>query len=365
MLDRCSLCGCLQCRSIYSVEGLPVFQNVVFDTRDNAINTRKANVDLVQCTDCGFVFNRLFNSDELVYSDQYQNEQGYSFAFRDHLNKMVRFVGEKLSFDARIVEIGCGKGLFLELLKDSGFEGALGYDPAYEGSNDAITKGYFSEECSNIGADLIVLRHVLEHMEDPLGFLNTIARTNQFKGNILIEVPDLEWIMNKKAFWDVYYEHCNYFTTETLGALFRTSEIQKVFNDQYLCLTAKLSDLRKIVLSGYRGDCPSIPFKTRIDELNTTLSAKETNIVWGGSSKGVTLLNIIDKDRKKVEFLIDINPKKQGKFIGGTGHQILPPDFLKKLAGEDVCIIITNENYCDEIVREISRFALNPNFVML
>jgi len=86
----------------------------------------------------------------------------------------------------------------------------------------------------------------------------------------------------------------------------------------------------KLYFQGYRGDCPSIPFKTRIDELNTTLSAKETNIVWGGSSKGVTLLNIIDKDRKKVEFLIDINPKKQGKFIGGTGHQIFAAGFLEK-----------------------------------
>lgn len=74
----------------------------------------------------------------------------------------------------KIIEIGCGKGYFLEMLRKNGFD-VTGFDPAYEGDNPYIVKDYYSDQYSHLNADLIILRHTLEHIDDPLKFLHSIA----------------------------------------------------------------------------------------------------------------------------------------------------------------------------------------------
>ena len=112
-----------------------------------------------------------------------------------------------------IIEVGCGSGFFLELLNNNGFE-VVGFDPAYKGKNPKIQKRYFNLN-SKISANGIILRHVLEHINDPYTFLLNLKKKNN-GGLIYIEVPCFEWVLKKRTWFDVFYEHVNYFRLEDL-----------------------------------------------------------------------------------------------------------------------------------------------------
>lgn len=85
-----------------------------------------------------------------------------------------------------------------------------GFDPTYEGHNDRIRKEYFSPGIID-RADGLVLRHVLEHVQQPVQFLKQIAEANGHAGRIYIEVPCFDWIREHNAWFDIFYEHVNYF----------------------------------------------------------------------------------------------------------------------------------------------------------
>lgn len=124
----------------------------------------------------------------------------------------------------------------------------VGFDPAYEGNDPAIIKDYFSEKYK-IDADVVILRHTLEHIANPYLFIQQIARTNNYKGHIFIEVPTFDWIVNKKAFWDIFYEHCNYFTQQTLGSIFSNALTGNYFRDNTFTATQNLKMSEHIFLS--------------------------------------------------------------------------------------------------------------------
>jgi FlaA1/EpsC-like NDP-sugar epimerase len=69
-------------------------------------------------------------------------------------------------------------------------------------------------------------------------------------------------------------------------------------------------------------------------------------VVWGGGSKGVSFLNTL-KTRGRIEYVVDINPRKQGRYVAGTGQQIVPPDFLGHYQPD--IIIVMNPVYQREI----------------
>jgi hypothetical protein len=91
-----------------------------------------------------------------------------------------------------IIEVGCGKGFFLEMLLGEGWD-VTGFDPTYEGYNPKILKHYF-EPSVGIQAKGLVLRHVLEHIQDPSSFLYQLKTANGGNGKIYIEVPCFDWI---------------------------------------------------------------------------------------------------------------------------------------------------------------------------
>lgn len=204
-------------KKLYQAQQFPVFQNLMFSSQEEARNCSKGDIELVQDLETGLVFNQAFNSGLMDYNADYQNEQAVSSTFRQHLQNVSQII-QKYFASYSLIEVGCGKGHFLEHLQDLGFD-VVGIDPTYDGENAAVIKKYFSPEIG-ISADGIILRHVLEHVKDPVEFLSIIRDSNGGSGKIYIEVPCFKWICDHRAWFDIFYEHVNYFQIEDFYRMF-------------------------------------------------------------------------------------------------------------------------------------------------
>ena len=337
-------------REIFRAEKLPVLQNRVFDTAEAARNSPIGDVVLVQDTKTGLVFNAAFDPNRLNYDEDYQNEQACSNVFRNHLDDVTEII-ERHLYGQPLVEVGCGKGHFLSHMQSSGYE-ITGVDPAYEGDDPAVIKAPFSRGLG-LSADGVILRHVLEHISDPLTFLSSIAAENGGKGLIYIEVPCFDWICLKRAWFDIFYEHVNYFCLTDFDRMFATVlESGRVFGGQYLYVVADLSTLRIPVMNGTGAIELPEDFIAGIDRILPVAKNGNLNIIWGGSSKGVVFAVYMTRAGVLIDFAIDINPAKQGKYLASSGLLVLSPDdALNRLRREDN-IFVMNSNYMDEIVSQ-------------
>jgi SAM-dependent methyltransferase len=341
-------------RELYRVEGLPVFQNRMFANAQTAIDCARGNVVLVQDGNTGLIYNRDFDPDLLDYGADYQNEQGISVAFKEHLRNVSSIIGRHLE-GRSLIEVGCGKGAFLEQLQRDGYE-ITGLDPAYEGSNRAIRKEYFSSS-TGIKADGIILRHVLEHVADPVSFLALLRDANGGQGKIYVEVPCLDWIMSHRAWFDIFYEHVNYFRLSDFQRMFgKVFEAGRTFGGQYLSIVADLSSLRKPSADSTPPFAFPPNFGDSIGEYAAFLGRKSQSdnvgqsvAVWGGASKGVIFTLQMQRSGIPIEIVVDVNIAKQGKFLPATGARVhSPQEAMEKLAhGADVFVM--NSNYLAEI----------------
>jgi hypothetical protein len=341
---------------VFKQRPVPVFQNKAYATRAEAEAALVADVELVQSTISGFVYNHLFQPELMVYDINYQNEQSNSSVFKDHLRSVLdRLISYGIK-EKKVVEIGCGKGVFFEMMLQEGID-CQGFDPTYEGENTRIIKDYFTDKNNDTDAGVVIMRHTLEHIPDPFSFIHTIAKANNYKGYLFVEVPTFDWIINKKAYWDIFFEHCNYFTEQSLGCMFDEAVVSNFFGGQYIYLWADLGKLRKTILQQKFIPFNNHGFREKMKEHEMFLKAKSPVVIWGAGAKGSTFLNLMDKDRKRISYVVDINPLKQNRFIAGTGHPVYSPEQLKQ--EYPGTIIIMNENYREEIIKMIGKTDIN------
>lgn len=338
----------MSARTLLTLTDLPVYQNKMFATAEQATRCPRGDMQLVQDDDSGLVHNAAFDPDLLSYDESYQNEQGHSDAFRQHLETVLDLIGRHFA-TSTIVEVGCGKGAFLQLLRQRGHD-ASGIDPAYEGDADYITRAHF-EPGTGLRADAIVMRHTLEHIPDPLRFLQTVRNANAGSGLIYIEVPCLDWILTHKAWFDIFYEHVNYFRLSDFDRMFgRVIESGRLFGGQYLYAFADLGSLKDPAGLGKSPEV-SIPadFFNGIDAAAKKADDATRSAIWGGAAKGVMFAHHAQSRSVRLDFAIDINPAKQSLYLAGTGLQVLSPTLgLKRLAAGDN-ILVMNSNYLPEI----------------
>lgn len=363
MLKQCPLCKSDDINVIYSVYDMPIFQNKVYDNLEDSKKVETNNLILSNCNHCNFIFNKVFNSSIMSYDESYQNEQNYSIYFKNYLNKTIKYLKKEFSEEVKIIEIGSGKGYFLNLLENIGFKNVIGFDPAYEGAKNNIIKDYYSNKYRDINADLIILRHTLEHISEPFKFLKEIAEANNYTGKVFIEVPCFNWIKKKEAFWDIFYEHCNYFTKDTLKSMFYTSKVGDLFNGQYIYILADLKDLKEEIKNNKIIKSDKVFYNSFKNYYEIIKNGKYA--VWGAGAKGVTFLNILDKNKKFIEYVVDINPKKQNKFIAKTSHKIVGIEYLKKMITDKKVdsVFIMNENYKLEIIDALDGYDLKFNIL--
>ena len=349
-------------QTLYRAACIPAMQNKLFSTRAEALTAPSASLELCQ-DGTGLVFNRLFDPAVVTYDDSYQNDQGYSLQFQAHLDEVCELCcGFLPSKESLVVDVGCGKGGFVELLRRKEIN-AIGYDNAYQGISPYIRKSFFSIDSHDHG-DLLTLRHVLEHIPSPWQFLDGIAAANGYRGLLYVEVPDLEWILEHRAYFDLFHEHVNYFHADDFSRRFRDGLIfqSKSFGGQYLSTIINLECMRDLGKASVPCDSNSAlqrafsKLSEYEDKTYASLADNHEIVIWGAAAKGVVFAaKATPTIKSKITYAIDINPNKQGYFMPISGVEVLDPVTGVKRLDLSSLVVIMNPNYEQEIRGSLPR----------
>ena len=358
MSAACAICGSERTGTLIARRGTPVFQNAVYPDAEAARTAARGDLDFQRCAACGFVWNAAFSPDRLEYGPAYENRQSLSPAFDAHLKTRAAaawaLIGGRT--EASLVEVGCGQGDFLGYLakaKPAGVAASLfGFDPAWRGEDGhgpggaRVYRGLFDETATLNGApaDLIVSRHVIEHIPDPMAFLTTLRLCSSPQTRLAIETPDIDWIRRTGAFHDFFYEHCSLFTLAALdqaltNAGFVARRLERVFDGQYLWAEAMPVEANAAPSSS--------AYQRRWDGVVAAAAAKGPVVVWGAGAKGASFVQMVDADATRIAAVVDLNPAKQGRHLGGGGHAVISPEAAGAL--NPATVLVMNPAYEAEI----------------
>jgi len=244
----CPSCGAAPLQPLLDAGLAPVLCNVLWPTREEALAAPRGRIVLALCPRCGLISNAAFDPGLVEYSPAYHNSLHGSPTFQRYAQALAeRLVATHGLRGKRIVEIGAGSGEFLKRLCDLGGNEGIGFDPSHDpaaddGDVDIATRAFGGGGTRVVG-DLVVCQHVLEHVWDPGGLLDDLARTvRRADGSApaaYFEMPDATYMLEQGAVWDVIYEHCTYFSEPALRHLatahgYAVTASGRAFGDQYL-----------------------------------------------------------------------------------------------------------------------------------
>ncbi|MEM7203448.1 MAG: class I SAM-dependent methyltransferase, partial [Planctomycetota bacterium] len=286
----CFNCGSNSTRVFHSVDNIPVHSCLLMPSRQEAVDYPRGDLRVAFCDDCGFIQNSAFDPAVHEYSQRYEETQAFSAKFVDFAREVCEDYGRKYSLaDKTVLEIGCGKGEFLVMLCELTGARGIGIDPGYRPERTTSPAAdrlefivdFYSEKYTHLAADMVLCRHTLEHIQPTKEFMSMVRRSiGDRQGTIVaFELPDMERILEEQAFWDIYYEHCSYFTLGSLSRLFKSCgfevlELAKCYDGQYLLIDARPGEHPEGKVLPGEDDLPRL--RQLVDEFETKLAEKMT-----------------------------------------------------------------------------------------
>jgi hypothetical protein len=383
----CPACAAPAPEAFIRLAGLPVHGTAVFTTPDEARAVTTGDQELALCGTCGVVFNRAFDMSKLDYTGEHEESQHLSPRFAAYAAELSgQWVQRHGLRGAHVVEIGCGAGDFAAELLRAGVGTVTGIDPHFGpdrvpadlAERLSAVPAFYSPRMVEPGTAAIVCRHTLEHIPELAVFGSDIMAGMRAAGVpvLLAEVPDLGRILTDGAFWDLQYEHCSYFTPDTLagylrGLGFDVLDVRTTYTDQYV--VAEAAPARHPAPSGEPGPAAELDrlhllcegFAThtlgRIAHwgswLDDRAAAGERVVVWGGGAKGLTFLNMLRDHAAAVSAVVDINPGLQHHYIGGLGLPIVAPHDL--VPAPPRTVLLMNPVYAGEVRSLLDELGLH------
>jgi SAM-dependent methyltransferase len=386
---RCRSCGGSDVASFLDLGVTPLVDRLVAEG-DLGKPELVFPLNVAFCNDCGLAQITETVDPEILFTDAYPYYSSFSPELLKHSreNALDMIARRKLDESSLVVELASNDGYLLKNYLEAGI-GVLGIDPADGPAAAAEAIGVptrctfftraLAEELRAEGrrADVIHANNVLAHVADTNGFVAGIARLLKDDGVAVIEAPYVEPLIEHCEFDTIYHEHLCYFSVTALDRLFRRhglylNEVKHLgIHGGSLRLYVELQErvgasvTRQLAHETARGlDTLDYyrDFSRRVDTLKDDLSALlrrlkaegATIAAYGAAAKGATLINTVGIGPDLLDFVVDRNVHKQGKYMPGQRLPIRPTEAL--LEAQPDYVLLLAWNFADEILRQEAEY---------
>ena len=369
--QSCPTCASSHLNPVLTLENIAASANVAYHSADEAKRAPKGNLRLIQCQKCGFMWNVAFDIELLAYN-HYAFSYKYSPAFHKHLDFLIAHLQKNYQIhNAKMIEIGCGEAHALYTIAKATDSKGIGYEPSFAerkldlpsdfGDYVEVVIAYYNESALHKDADMILCRHVLEHIPEPLSFLQSINQTLRTGGKnplVVFEVPRLENSLSREFHYQFIYEHCNYFSPKSLVKIFEKAgfKVLETFrcfeNGAFQLIFACLKDSDS---KDYSCEDKSL-FTKNVFDFKTLhaycqrLESFEKVAIWCAGNSSQILYHLLNNP-KQICCFIDLNPEKQGNFMAVSGLPILSPEQAIKKG--ITAVIVGNATFEKEVAKMI------------
>lgn len=339
-------------------------------------------LDFVRCVDCGHLYNAAFDYAAVPYTDKPNLMFNGGSLWSAHLQAVLHEIAGRLPKDPVVVEIGYGEGTFLARLAGLRPDGRyMGFDPhgteSREWANVQFRRSLFepTRHFTELRPDLIISRHVLEHLSNPLSFMQQISFAATCEGvtpTIYIEVPCVDRALEAGRTVDFFYEHNSNFTTESFTRMLgrcalAVDLVQHGYDGEVIYGFARLGGQRE--QAAHAADAARFAASAREGEATVRnhlaglyLSGQRVAI-WGGTGKSAAFINRYGLDARRFPTVVDSDPLKAGTFVPGMGQEIRFRDWL--LQNPVDVVVIPPQWRAREIVAEMTRVGIQVRTVLI
>jgi SAM-dependent methyltransferase len=382
----CPLCGAGELRAVLELPGVPTQDGVLWRTETEALASPLGDIRLVLCERCSFVWNELHDP-ALVGFRGYDVSLQHSPAFRDFVAGLAERLIDRYELRGKtVLDIGSGRGHFLEEICARGGNRGIGVDPSIEShrveSPDITFVGEaFGEDLLDLAADLYSCRHVVDILGDQRALVRLIGRAVDRAGGAAVaylEVPNALATFEGLVVWNLVYEHKAWYVADSLAYLlavegFEVLEVAPCWQGEYLGIEARRprSGPLRPVAAAESGVATAVErFAASFDEVRGGWQARLDELrergrraaVWGAGARGVAFASLLDT-ADVVPYLVDVNPKRQGLYLPRSAHRVEAPEHL--LADPPDLLIVSNPTYADEISAQARELGVGAELVVL
>lgn len=383
----CSLCDNNDAAIFFEIHEMPTQDGIFSSSKEEALNTVKGDIILSYCENCGYICNE-GHVDEKIRFDTYDFSLSKSPSFRKYVDEATDKLIAKYDLHGKnILDVGCGEGYFLREICRKGNNQGIGIDPGFnhqslerrqKGSVNFLRE-YYSRDHAHLQVDFLICRLVIDLLNDPFGFLKTVRENleNQRDCIVYFEVPNTDFNLDELCIWNLVYEHKSWYTPETLSYFFElcgfeTLDIYPCWKNEFLAIEARPKDVIEKPVPTLR---QALQQKTErlknalaeiklesTKKLQYLQSSNRSVVAWGAGARAVSFFNLFE-EADYISHIVDINAKRQGKYLPGTGQLVIKPEELPELAPD--CVLITNPTYAEEIKGQVRELGLEPEFWVL
>jgi C-methyltransferase C-terminal domain/Putative zinc binding domain/Methyltransferase domain len=387
---RCRFCGAELRHTFVDLGMSPLCESYVEASRVNATEAFYP-LRVYVCERCFLVQLQEYVTPEDIFTE-YAYFSSYSDSWLAHCRDYVDMISERLplSADSLVVELASNDGYLLQWFVEKGIP-VLGIEPALNVAKVAEEKGvptlteFFGAELASklVGegtmADLIIGNNVLAQVPDLNSFVDGVTTLLRPEGVVTMEFPHLQQLIEQNQFDTIYHEHFSYFSLVAAERIFAAHGLRIFDVDElwthggslriYACHAANerhgeaaaLTGLRARELdAGYADIEAYAVFEERARETKRKLlgylidakRAGKTIVGYGAPGKGNTLLNYCGIRTDFIDFTVDRNPYKQGRYLPGTHIPIHAPEKIAEVQPD--VILILPWNFKDEIIEQLA-----------
>ncbi len=394
---HCRACGSAALTPVLDFGQVPLADKLLnADQLEQADETYP--LQLVFCPRCALVQITEDVPPELLYGGDYPYYTSVSPGLLKHFQDSAHALLERceLGADSLVIEAASNDGYMLKVFTEAGVP-VLGVDPASGPAAAANEAGVetlcrffdvaLAQELAAEGkrADLLLGNNVLNLIPTPADFVEATALLLKPDGLVVLEVPYLVDSIDATAFDNVFHQNTTYWSATSVQALFARRGLHLVrverigtFGGSLRLFFSRTAEpepsVAEILGEEERRGVPTpafyAEFSERVTEIQRGLRemiegirAKGERIVAYGAAGGMatTLLSYLELDAQTLDYAVDINPHKHGKFLAGTGHEIVSPQSL--VENPPGSVIVMNPIYLDEIGADLAGMGLAPELV--